>query len=115
MRICLFTESNVSPLHLIHQPLAVPPGEREDGERRIFVGIRWQHCAVHEEEILHVPCLAVLIRHAIAGLRAHARRTDFVDDLAGALDSISTGLRIRLAAHAFEHFGKRVLHVLHFQ
>src|SRR5436305_1511972 len=71
--------SNVSFLQFFEQVIAGAPSIGHDGERRIFVGVRYEWTAVSDKEVFHVPGLRILIQHGSFSIGAHAGRSDFMD------------------------------------
>ena len=53
-----FNLSEISLLRLVEQKLRSSPGERQDGQRGVFVGISDKTRAIRHEQVLHVVGLA---------------------------------------------------------
>jgi len=52
--------------------------EREDGQRRILISLRWEAGSVRHVEALRVPALVVRIKHRVCGIGTHPRTAAFV-------------------------------------
>src|SRR5438128_2513875 len=79
-----------------------PPRESHDGERRILVGVGYEHGAVGDEKVRHVPGLTPLIRDRSLGVRSHHGAADLdvraarERELAGALLAVEPPGNIHL-------------------
>src|SRR5579871_1168877 len=74
--------SDISLPHFFGQILGRSPGQRDDGERRIFVRIAQERSGVCDEKILHFVRLAVFVQNRFRGIVAHAYGPELVNDVA---------------------------------
>ena len=66
--VCHGLYLHIQFLDLIGNVVGSAPAEGGNGESGVLVGIADEGCGVGDEQILHVPCLAILVEHGRLGI-----------------------------------------------